>query len=107
MGHLLVLPFLTFSRFQIEQLVRDKHALEVRLRAKLKEMDEVKRDLDINMNSFLAEESVGKDKASEFQLTFKQVGSCLKSPRGLYSMSSAAWHPTAICLTDSCPSLPV
>ena len=62
------------SRFQVEQLVRDKNALEVRLRTKLKEMDEVKRDLDINMNSFLAEESVGKDKASEFQLTFKQVG---------------------------------
>ena len=37
-------------------------------------MSEIKRDLDINLNTFLAEEAVGKDRAVDFQLTFKQVG---------------------------------
>ena len=36
-------------------------------------MSEIKRDLDINLNTFLAEEAVGKDRAVDFQLTFKQV----------------------------------
>ena len=39
----------------------------------LREMSEIKRDLDINLNTFLAEEAVGKDRAVDFQLTFKQV----------------------------------
>lgn len=33
----------------------------------------MKRDLDINMNDFLQEELIGKEKALEFQLTYKQV----------------------------------
>jgi len=35
---------------------------------------QIRRDLDIAMNDFLKEENVGKEKASIFQLTFKQVG---------------------------------
>lgn len=34
---------------------------------------QVKRDLDIQMASFLSQESDGKEKVSLFQLTFKEV----------------------------------
>mmetsp|Transcript_40583 Transcript_40583/g.90203 ORF Transcript_40583/g.90203 Transcript_40583/m.90203 type:complete len:924 (-) Transcript_40583:938-3709(-) len=60
-------------RFQVEQLNRDKAVLEGKLREGRKELEELKRDLDISMNDFLREEAVGKDKAALFQLTFKQV----------------------------------
>lgn len=60
-------------RFQIEQLYRDRQGLEAKLKAQKKEIEEVKRDLDIKMNEFLGEEAVGKDKAVTFQLTFKQA----------------------------------
>ncbi|GAX79502.1 hypothetical protein CEUSTIGMA_g6943.t1 [Chlamydomonas eustigma] len=60
-------------KYQIEQLVRDNQGVATKIQSQRKETAEVKRDLDINMNSFLAEEAVGKDKAVMFQLTFKQV----------------------------------
>jgi len=60
-------------KFQVEQLQRDKAALEQRFKAQQKMMEEVKRDLDISMNEFLKEETIGKDKAAMFQVTFKNV----------------------------------
>lgn len=47
--------------------------MEAKLRAKRKEIEDVKRDLDINMSDFLQTEAVGKEKATTFLLTFKHV----------------------------------
>jgi len=60
-------------KFQIGQLHRDRQGLEAKLKSQHKEIEEVKRDLDINLSEFLGEEAVGKDKAMTFQLTFKQA----------------------------------
>jgi hypothetical protein len=38
---------------------------------------QIKRDLDIAMNDFLKEESVSKEKATMFQVSFKQVSHSL------------------------------
>lgn len=59
---------------QVEQLQRDRAASDAKLKGQAKQLAEVKRDLDISMNEFLKEETIGKDKATMFQLTFKQVG---------------------------------
>ncbi|KAL6748938.1 coiled-coil flagellar protein, move backward only 2 [Haematococcus lacustris] len=61
-------------RFQVEQLQRDRATLEAHAKMQHSALEEVRRDLDISMNDFLKEEAVGKDKASVFQVTLKQVG---------------------------------
>ncbi|KAG1674725.1 hypothetical protein FOA52_013560 [Chlamydomonas sp. UWO 241] len=63
--------------FQVQQLMRDRAALELQHTSQRKEQEEVKRQLDINMSEFLQEEAVGKEQATMFMLTFKQV-SCME-----------------------------
>lgn len=53
---------------------RDVTALDARRKGQHRELQEVKRELDIQMATFLHEESDGKDKVALFQLTFKEVG---------------------------------
>ncbi len=53
---------------QVEQLHRDLHVLDARRKVQLRELEEVKRDLDIVMASFLSEEADGKDKVALFQV---------------------------------------
>ncbi|GFR42867.1 hypothetical protein Agub_g3858 [Astrephomene gubernaculifera] len=60
-------------RFQVEQLHRDVTSLEARRKTQSRELQEVKRELDIQMASFLHEEADGKDKVALFQLTYKEV----------------------------------
>ncbi|KAJ9511037.1 hypothetical protein QJQ45_002869 [Haematococcus lacustris] len=59
---------------EVEQLQRDRATLEAHAKMQHNALEEVRRDLDISMNDFLKEEAVGKDKASVFQVTLKQVG---------------------------------
>ncbi|GFH09634.1 uncharacterized protein HaLaN_04813 [Haematococcus lacustris] len=59
---------------KVEQLQRDRATLEAHAKMQHSALEEVRRDLDISMNDFLKEEAVGKDKASVFQVTLKQVG---------------------------------
>lgn len=60
-------------KFQVEQMHRDVSVLEARRRGQGQEVGEVKRDLDIQMATFLHTEADGKDKVSLFQTTFKEV----------------------------------
>ncbi|GLI69727.1 hypothetical protein VaNZ11_014402 [Volvox africanus] len=60
-------------KFQVEQMHRDVNTLEARRKAQSRELQEIKRELDIQMAAFLHEEADGKDKVSLFQLTFKEV----------------------------------
>ncbi|EFJ42885.1 coiled-coil protein required for normal flagellar motility [Volvox carteri f. nagariensis] len=60
-------------KFQVEQLHRDVNTLEARRKSQSRELQEIKRELDIQMAAFLHEEADGKGKVALFQLTFKEV----------------------------------
>ncbi len=56
---------------------RDVNTLEARRKAQSRELQDIKRELDIQMAAFLHEEADGKDKVSLFQLTFREVRNLL------------------------------
>ncbi|MEW5305818.1 MAG: hypothetical protein WDW36_008335 [Sanguina aurantia] len=60
-------------KYQTEQMQRDMGVVEGRLRSQRKDLEEVKRELDIHMSDFLQEESLGKELVGLFQLTHREV----------------------------------
>jgi len=60
-------------KFQVQQLLRDTAAQERAHKEQRRGQEDVQRQMDVNMSEFLQEEAVGKEKATMFLLTFKQV----------------------------------
>ncbi|GFH08881.1 coiled-coil protein required for normal flagellar motility [Haematococcus lacustris] len=73
---------LELASIEADKILADQVDLDMRIKAAAAQAKmesevltrKVRRDLDISMNDFLKEEAVGKDKASVFQVTLKQVG---------------------------------